>query len=351
MKQIDTLIKQIIEEDKKLCQEIEKNEDIPIPSDKAPGSTPMPIPDPVPRQNQFKYLISYKAKTQEILSLDPELDQDKAQSVILDDNCFLEGRLPANFPPEYSKSVNIGDSILITGGISSGSSLASCYHLQVTKKNNRYNVIVSNYKPMLEKRERHNMIFLDDIKSILVCGGFYSKTAEITKLGQNTWTELPLMKEQRANATLLYYNHKTVYCFGGFSVPDKVAPSLGVYLGSCESFDIHNPNATWFNFDLEKMFNVNLKLCAMGVIELRPSKFILVGGYDGHKYLSDINEIEFNGDHVSTIRNLGKNERLVRGVIFPSTGKFSQIGDDYFNFDFQNRVVQFNEHSKEFLIK
>jgi hypothetical protein len=337
---------------------IEQN-DRTIQSNLTVNPTPTPTPTPIPitypsltiTPAEYNYFITYKARSQEILFIDPNVDKDKAQVVKLHDSCFLDGRM-ANFPPEYSKYINIKDAILITGGVSNGSPINTCFFLKIDKSNNQYTCIVTSYSPMLEKRERHNMIYLDDTHEVFVCGGFYLKTAERTKLTENqTWTAVAQMKDSRANATLLYYNQRYVYCFGGFSVSDRLnSGSSGVYLNSCEFIDVKNPNASWTEVNLESLFNINMRFCAMGVIQLSNSKFLLVGGYDGTRYLNDIHEVTFDG-HISKAHKVGLDSNLGRGVIFPSSSKFAQWGNMFINFDFSNKVVQYDGTIKKFMIK
>ncbi len=314
-------------------------------------STPTPIPIPIPTPKDYTYFITYKARSQEVMLIDPLVDKDRAQIVKITDSSFLDGKV-ANFPPEYSKYINIRDSILITGGVSNGTPVNTCYILKIDKSNHQYNCIVSNYSNMLEKRERHNMIYLDDTQEVFVCGGFYLKNAERTKLiGDQTWTAVAQMKDSRANATLLYYNHKYVYCFGGFSVSDKLnSGSSGVYLNSCEFIDVKNPHASWTEVNLETLFNINMRFCAMGVIQLSSSNFLLVGGYDGTRYLNDIHEVTFEGQ-ISKAHRIGTDPNLGRGVIFPSSSKFAQWNNIFVNFDFSNKVVQYDGILKKFMIK
>jgi len=313
--------------------------------------TTTPIVPPIVPGPEYNYFLTYKARSHEVILIDPTVDKDKALVVKVTDSSFIDGKV-ANFPPEYSKYINIKDSILITGGVSNGSPINTCYILKIDKSNNQYNCIVASYPNMLEKRERHNMIYLDDTQEVFVCGGFYLKTAERTKLTDNqTWTAVAQMKDSRANATLLYYNHRYVYCFGGFSVSDKSnSGSSGVYLNSCEFIDVKNPNASWTEVNLETLFNINMRFCAMGVIQLSSSNFLLVGGYDGTRYLNDIHEVTFDGQ-ISKAHRVGTDSNLGRGVIFPSSSKFAQWNNIFVNFDFSNKVVQYDNINKKFMIR
>jgi hypothetical protein len=299
---------------------------------------------------KYDYFITYKARSQEIIFIDPTVDMDKAQVLKLHDSCFVGPKL-INFPPDYSKYINIKDSILITGGVSNGNPINACFFVKIEKSYGEYKSMVTDYTPMLEKRERHNMIYLDDTCEVLVCGGFYLKTAEKTNLlGDQKWTAVTPMKDSRANATLLYYNHKYVYCFGGFSVSDRHnSGSDGVYLNSCELIDVKNANSSWVEVNLENLFNNNLRVCAMGVIQINSEKFLLVGGYGGVRYLKEIYEVNFASKLVN-VNKIGSDNNLGNGVIFASS-LFAQWGNMYINFDYSNKIVQYDALAKKFMIK
>ena len=316
-----------------------------------PITTQVPTPVPTPC-NKYDYIITFKNRAPEVLILNPSDNPDIAESIKIEDWCFLDNKPSIHFPPEYSKHVNIGDSILITGGMDKGVSIKECFFLKVSRDRNKHNMIITSYPPMIDKRERHNLIYLEDIKAVLACGGFYTKSAEITSLEGRNWTEIALMKEQRANATMLYHNNKTVYCFGGFHVGERANASTGSYLGSCEFIDVKSPAAIWNFVDLEAVYKVNLKLCAMGVISLRPNNIFLLGGYDGHKYLSCMHEIIFEDDKIAKIqRRIDSHPAIPRGVIFPTSAEFLRWGDTFYNFDFQMKIVQFDSKNANIISK
>jgi hypothetical protein len=302
-----------------------------------------------------EYLIGLRQRTSEVLFLNPRINPDTPEVLKINPECFLDGKPSIQFPPEYSKYVNIGDSILITGGMDKGVSIRECFFIQITKDDGRSGLLISSYPPMKDKRERHNIIFLQDVKSVLVCGGFYTKSSEITNLEERSWNELAPMKEQRANATLLYHNNKTVYCFGGFHVGDKPSTNTsGNYLNTCEFLDVKKPEAVWNFFDLDSIFKSGLRLCAMGVLPVAKNCILLLGGYDGHRYLSCVHEINFDSATSQIIgvkKSMDNHPSIPRGVIFPSSAEFLKFNNIMYNFDFQNKTVQFDIYNRSILTK
>ena len=105
---------------------------------------------------------------------------------------------------------------------------------------------------MHSERRNHSMIYLEDMNSVLVCGGekYINATndatndAEITNITLGTWKQIIPLIEARISPMLLYFNQRTVFCFGG---------SDGNYLiNSCESIDIKSQKSSWKIIPVEK---------------------------------------------------------------------------------------------------
>jgi len=193
------------------------------------------------------------------------------------------------------------------------------------------------------------MIYVENINSIIVCSGFYSNSSEITDINKGIWNNLPNLKEVRANATMFCLNQKYVYCIGGFHVEkDK---TVGTYLNSCEFIDVTTERKEWTFIDFDRMHR-NLKNCAMGVLNLAPNKILLVGGYDGTKYLSETTEIDFQdgSPEIKSISPLGKRHGLSRGIIFTSS-KFIRLNNKAYNFDLQSRLVIYDTENNSLNIR
>jgi hypothetical protein len=133
---------------------------------------------------------------------------------------------------------------LITGGYKERQSSANCYLMLFSQnKSNDFNLDIMNYPNMIEARERHNIIYLKDRESILVCSGFFNQNAEISSMNDQKWKSLPKMNEVRANASLVYQNKRFIYCYSGFKINEV---RVGQYLNSVDILDLNNPNsAQW----------------------------------------------------------------------------------------------------------
>lgn len=366
LSQMDKLIMEIQAQINKVSEEMKKMENITVRVNESPKSNinAKPEKEKVPTQvvtispmppelgHNYEFLISLKTRGSEISIFNIRAESDRVHTLKIDDSMFLDPKPVTIFPPEYTKFVNLGSSILVTGGIEKGNAISNCFIIQVSSDGGVYTASISNYESMNTSRERHNIIFLEDINSVLVCGGFYTKTAEMTGLNSpHKWIKLNSMREQRANATMLYCNNKYVYCFGGFQIMEREGKekSTGTYLGSCEMINIKSKDANWTFVDLETLYSVNLKLCAMGVIHCAPNKILLVGGYDGFKYLSEVVDVTTTDDGITKMVPLGRKSGLVKGVIFPSSSKFINRNENIFiNFDVSNRLVVFNLKENDF---
>jgi len=294
-----------------------------------------------------------KAKTAEIaiISLKNTPDTD-IKLIKITQDIFTDHYGFSIFPLDHSRYVNLHDSILVTGGMEKGISYQNCYLITVTNIDNKFSLLISSYPPMIEKRERHNLIYLEHIKSVLVCSGFYSKTCEINSLNSSGWNYISEMKDYRANATMFCVNDRYVYCVGGFKVTDRDKPQGGSYLNSLEYIDSHDFNKGWTNVDLGSI-NSSFRLCAMGVINISKNKILLVGGYDGAKYLTDINECLFENEGIISGINLNRrSSELGKGVIFTSNQVFSKTSYNMMlNFDSNCKLIRYENNSQEFSIR
>lgn len=301
-------------------------------------------------KKDYDSLISLKIKTNEILVIDKKFP-DVINIIKLDSVRFIDGPFPLKtFPPENSKFVNLGSAILLTGGLEGGVTFDKCFTITPTIEQGKYSAMVNVASPMYEKRERHNIIYCEAQDYVVVCSGFYSNSAEFYSIKEGTWKILPSLKEVRANASMFQVNDRYVYCIGGFHVEkDK---SNGNYLNSCEFLDLNDfANKGWTHVDLEKFGK--MKLCAMGIINLSPNKILLVGGYDGEKYLKTLQEIEIDNDlkSIKNIKNLGEKPNLGRGLIFTSSPQFMKMGGNAVAFDMTSRLISYDVLTGIFLAK
>jgi hypothetical protein len=320
-------------------------------------SVPQPVYEEPKIQPVFRpYLLGLKAKTSEVAIVPIKDTPDTEIKLIkITPDSFTDNYGFSIFPLDHSRYVNLHDSILVTGGMERGFSYENCYLVTINNIENRYTIIISNYVPMQEKRERHNIIYLEHLKSVLVCSGFYTKSCEINNLNFNTstsWSYVPEMKEYRANATMFCVNNRYVYCVGGFQVIDRERATGGVYLNSLEYADSLDFNKGWTNVELSSL-NISLKLCAMGIMTCSANKILIVGGYDGNKYLAEVSEMSFDQDGIiSRINMNGKVSELGKGIIFTSNQIFLNTPfNKMINFDSNCRLVTYDLSSGEFSVK
>lgn len=306
---------------------------------------------------QFEYLLGVKGRSSEITIVPiNSFPNCEVTTIKLQSENFTDSYGFSSFPLDHSRYVNLHYSILVTGGMEKGKSFENCYLITITKENspNKYTATVTNYAPMRQTRERHNIIYLDYLGAVLVCSGFYTKTCEINYLSSNDigWRLLPSMHEYRANATIFCVNKRYVYCVGGFQVLDKERPQGGVYLNSAEYIDTANFNIGWKKVELNS-FCCDIKLCAMGAINLSPNKILVVGGYDGQRYLTEANEFVFDQDGcLIKIIHKGAKKELGKGVIFTSNQNFiSTPSRKMINNDSNCRVISFDLDSEDFAIR
>lgn len=234
------------------------------------------------------------------------------------------------FPFKNSRLANIGNSAIITGGTNEdGIESKDCFQITPLLDNNRLIINITEFPSMNDPRERHNMIYLHKLNSILVCSSF-QKTAstEMCNLTDRKWIKLRDMNTKRANSTLIFVDDRWLFCISGYVV--DIVNGSGAYSNSYEVLDMRNTNGGWKEYPLINEFSV-LKMSAMGCIYLNRSDFILIGGYDGSKYMDTAFHITSENGQLSNFRRL--NNSLETGVIFQNAA-FMKRGNCYINYDY-----------------
>ena len=89
--------------------------------------------------------------------------------------------------PDKSRFVNLGQSALLTGGMTHKNTISNkCYLIGLiendSSNNANFSLSVTPYGNFKEPRERHNLIYLPNKNFVFVCGGFYSKSCEYTDI-------------------------------------------------------------------------------------------------------------------------------------------------------------------------
>jgi hypothetical protein len=297
---------------------------------------------------EFLFTLSNAANKSDVFLIDKSTGGLKSiQSVKISKFSFkdIDDKSINDFPPSNCKFVNIGGALLVTGGLEQQKPMSKCYILLVEKdKNGQYSCIIKPYAPMIDKRERHNLIYLPDKKMVMACSGFFTSTCEVTEIDKESkWTMKPTLNQSRANATMFYINNKYIFCLSGFTViRDK-----GNYLNSLEYIDLMNDDK-WTVMDLASLKS-NLKLSAIGVIQERENKVLLLGGYDGEKYVNSIYSVEVNMENKgSPLMDIIQLEQsLPKGMIFKAP--FVRMGSFHLNFEYYSKtLVAYDWEKKNF---
>ena len=255
-----------------------------------------------------------------------------------------------NFPYPNHKSINLGNALLITGGINESIISNEVFLISLLdnidlclNKESIPKLKISQIHSLNYPREDHNILFLPKLRQIIVAGGNLSKTCEcltITSTNIQPWTQLPNLNKIRANATMFLVNDTNVYCVGGFDHKEEK------YQSGYECLNMLNIENGWKMCLMKEEFCIS----TMGVIALR-DKMILVGGFQGgKKYLNSGLEVEFGekGD-VQSVKKL--DNLLSKGIIFYSNQQFFDNGSDLVNFDFKGNFISFNKEEEKFVIQ
>ena len=239
-----------------------------------------------------------------------------------------------NFP-DNSKYVNLGSSVLLTGGYINRQLTNSCFLMIVgkIKDSNDYELSIMPYGRMMEARERHNIIYLPDKKTVLVCSGFFNKGSEYSEINMSEWKSAGEMNEVRGNATISYINNRYVYVIGGYKILED---KNGYYHGDCEYLDFNNLNYGWRQINFA---NMSIQLSAMGVIPVSNNHFLLCGGYDGQQYKREVYKVDCsNPNNVS----IDKMNILLPGSYIFLHNTFIKIGEYYYNIELNGSAINFS---------
>jgi len=250
-----------------------------------------------------------------------------------------------NTYPELAKFINLGEGIFLTGGNINKQLTPNCYTILVDYDPNskKYIQSIMPYSNMNEKRDRHNIIYIESRSIVVVCCGISNNKAEMTDMNKGTWDNLPALSEIRSNATMACVNERFVYCFGGFKPQNKE----GSYLNSYEYIDMNNTSAGWVFEDFKKFAPASLSLSAIGVIRMNQNTIFFCGGYDGTNYLSDVTQVTFDLEKGSIASHEKvKNAKLPSVHIFMQNS-FGMNGDFACNFDLYANLISYNVKTEE----
>jgi hypothetical protein len=169
----------------------------------------------------YEYYIAIKNKSNDLIIFEP--GKGFTQIKIGPSN-FQDKNDTFETIPDSSRHVNLGSSILLTGGVDSKRQrLNNAYLFTIgpsNYENEKYEVNILPYGKMTEGRERHNIIFLHDKNLVFICSGFFSESSEFTNINESIWKSSGKMNEIRSNSTLAYVNKRFIISIGGYK-PSK----------------------------------------------------------------------------------------------------------------------------------
>ncbi len=282
---------------------------------------------------KLNFLGCVKQKTDELYIYDSASDSIKV--VKNKKSNFAEKENTFDNFPDNCKYINLGQSVLFTGGTIANVTIPNCYLLFIEKKGEEMEISIMPYSNMIHERERHNIIYIKDRNYIVVCSGFFNDFAEFSDLSTQKWFGLPKMNKVRANATMAYVSNRFVYCIGGYHVKEK--KQAGVYLNSCEFLDLDQQDDGWRTVEFEGSGHT-IKNCAMGVVPISLNSVLLCGGYDGNTYKNEVYKLKFDEDQVSIEK---KGENLPGTVIFLHS-QFARLNKFAYNFDSNMNLLRFD---------
>ena len=249
--------------------------------------------------------------------------------------------------PDKSRFVNLGQSALLTGGMTpENKASVKCYLVGLIENdssmNPNYSINVTAYGDFKEGRERHNLIYCPNKNYVFACGGFYSKSCEYTDVYRGNWELISPMNKSRGNASMAYVNDRFIYIMGGFELSSDIPK--GNYLNDLEYFDINNFGNGWRIINFANPHGFNMSLTALGVVPINKNIFLICGGYDGREYKKDVYKVDCSN---YTCPLVEQTQELNNATIF-TNNMFCKIRKSYFNFDFQGQMYGFDYENWRF---
>ena len=288
-------------------------------------------------ENQFNYELIIYLKDDKILAYN---EKSGLFSLTLNaDNL--------NKIPDKSRFVNLGQSALLTGGMTrENKASVKCYLIGLIENDSsnrpNYSINISPYGDLKEGRERHNLIYLPNKNFVFACGGFFSKTSEYSDVYRGNWELIAPMNKSRGNASMAYVNDRFVYIMGGFELRND-SPK-GNYLNDLEFFDINNFGYGWRIINFSNPHGYNLSLTALGIVPITKTVFLICGGFDGREYKNNVYKVDCNNIQYPLVE---ESQSLNNPTIFTHS-MFCKIRKSYFNFDFNGQMYGFDYENWRF---
>ena len=234
--------------------------------------------------------------------------------------------------PKKNKYVNLGESLLITGGLTKNNVISNKCYLFSYNQNNTFDI--TSFPEMNVGRINHNLIFIPTRNLLITCGGVSNKTCEIFNFSLIQWYPMTNLQKIRSNACLAYINDKYVYCISGYDNEKRI------YNNNCEYLNIEYNNENWVLIDF-KFFNFEYMMSAPGVIQINQANVILCGGQDENNNISAKSYLfEFNSEDASLI-TVSRKQSLPEETLFKHN-HFSSYSKCLYNFDIKQTLYEFN---------
>jgi hypothetical protein len=278
----------------------------------------------------FKYIIGIKSNSSTIY-----VYWNKKIHEVNITSRHLEGlksnpRNSSHLPFKNSRIANIGNFAILTGGSNDiHAESKECFQITPTVENNTLKITLTDFPSMNNARERHNTIYLQNFNCILVCSSFQrTVSTEICYLSDRNWINLKDMNSRRANSTLTLVNDRWLFCISGYIVDLELGS--GIYSNSYEVLDMREIDSGWKEYNFANEFQI-LKMSAMGCINLNRNDFILIGGFNGQRYMDTSYHVTAEDGKLARINRV--DNTLDAGVIFQNAS-FMRSGRSYINYDY-----------------
>ena len=124
-------------------------------------------------------------------------------------------------------------------------------------------------------RASHGITITQDQKYVVVAGGYASAnqvqdTVEKFDIQNNNWVELPRLNEAKASLSLLCFNNRDLYSFGGL-----VRGSSAQTLNTIERLNLVMPTK-WTRLDVVLPWNA----CDLGCVQIDEHQILIMGGWN-----------------------------------------------------------------------
>lgn len=287
----------------------------------------------------YKYFMAPITGTNKLIIFDPEVGWYKKSFSKSD---FENDEVDLTSFGERIRCINLGSSLLITGGTLNNSPTSKCYQISInpininSPDNSKISLKISLFPSLACPRSHHSIIFLPDRNMVVVCGGEQQKSSEYFIIDKNkNWEILPEFKNIRWNSSLAYINQRYVYSIGGYT---GTILSFNNYLNNIEFIDLNSQNKMWKEIQIT---NVSFKSDSIGIIPLSNNELLLVGGYYFNSPQDGYYRLKVGQEPESIIFN--KENKKLPGTCHFADGPFIKFENTSYNkIKYQENIFCYN---------